>query len=880
MDLSERILLGENSRRTANRDPAEAVEQNADPALLSIARLAVIALGAKSAAISAVDGNSHRLLASVGMSASERGPHAALCEQTLREREMLIIPNVGLERRFVLTPPIEAGHEIGLFAGMPLLHGDAECIGALCVFDPNPRKGLTAEQYRQLRDLASIAARLLLTSRYEQSQEIAQKALRVAEDAVVAWDDDGIILSWNAGAEALFGHKRLFAEGKQISLIMPERLAPASLANLAFSTLGQTSPETGKLIQMTGARADGSEFPLKLTVMRWDTGHGVSGSLAVMRDATGNKLINARNDPKQQSFLEAVVSNLPVMLFAKDARTRRYMLLNKAGERVTGLAEDEVVGKTDAELFPEYAEGFAERDSRALSQEEPFFYESEFISDEGVTTRLRTTRIALDLPNGGERLILGIAEDLTERRKAEAEVFRLAHYDTLTGLNNRASFTNLLHEIASNKQRCALMIVDLDRFKGINDQFGHLAGDSVLSEVGQRLLNQVEPGDHVARIGGDKFAIVLAGEKRRQRANAVAADSIKALSDAFVTSRGSIYLGASVGIALFPDDAASPDELRENADLALYRGKSRGTGLACWFSPQIDNALSDRRKLTLDLRGAIDKEEISVWYQPVLRARTGEIVGMEALARWNHPIRGMIKPEAFIGLAEEMGMIEALGETVLRQACKDAVKWPLKLNVAVNLSPLQFQTGDLLPVVRSALEESGLDPNRLELEVTEGLVLKDVQRTFDQLEELRELGIRVLIDDFGVGYSSLSYFQRFAFDKVKIDRSFVQGVENTESARAIIQAVVGLGRELRMATVAEGVETESQMRALVDLGCTHLQGYLFSPPIPASEAASLMEGPSFCDMSPRRGGNPMCEIMCERRGDDECPIDDPAPRDR
>ena len=351
-----------------------------------------------------------------------------------------------------------------------------------------------------------------------------------------------------------------------------------------------------------------------------------------------------------------------------------------------------------------------------------------------------------------------------------------------------------------------MLSIDLDRFKAINDQFGHPIGDVVLAEVGDRLRSIVGQPGWVARIGGDEFIAILVGTRLRDRAQDVADAIIARVAEPFVTERGVAHAGASVGVVLMPEDGNTTDQLRENVDLALYRAKHSGETSACFFNAQMDACAQDRREIQRDLRKAVRAGEIALAYQPLVSARTGQITSAEALARWSHPSRGPIRPDIFIPLAEECGLIDVLGEQLLRRACIDAATWPEQVRVSVNLSPLQFISDTLLKTVGDALASSGLAPDRLQLEVTEGLVIRDVERTFEQLEQLRALGIQILIDDFGVGYSSLSYFQRFPFDKVKIDKSFVDGIATSRAAKAIIQAVVGLGEQLGMAVVAEGVE--------------------------------------------------------------------------
>ncbi|MBB3695060.1 putative signal transduction protein with EAL and GGDEF domain [Sphingomonas sp. BK580] len=333
--------------------------------------------------------------------------------------------------------------------------------------------------------------------------------------------------------------------------------------------------------------------------------------------------------------------------------------------------------------------------------------------------------------------------------------------------------------------------------------------------------------------------MLVVGDSPAARARAVAEAVIAAMAQPFPAPMGTAHVGASVGIVLAPTHATSTSELRHCGDVALYQAKSSGRGTICFYHPSMDAAARDRRALELDLRAAMERGEITLLYQPVLRVDTGAMASAEALARWTHPTRGPIRPDLFIAIAEESGLIVPLGRMLLRQACIDAATWPEHLGVAVNLSPVQFHAGDVYDTVIAALADSGLPPHRLKLEVTENVVMHDVERTFVELERLRAAGIKILMDDFGTGYSSLSYFERFPFDKVKIDQSFVRGLDTSRAAGAIIKAIVGLGEALGMAIVAEGVETCAQRDALVLAGCTHLQGYLFSRPVSSASIAAL-----------------------------------------
>ena len=460
---------------------------------------------------------------------------------------------------------------------------------------------------------------------------------------------------------------------------------------------------------------------------------------------------------------------------------------------------------------------------------------------------LRTKRIVLDAPEPGSKYILGLTEDVTDLRQTEARVLHLAHYDSLTGLFNRTSFVDRLDQLVDEGAAFAVLTIDLDRFKAVNDQFGHLTGDRLLIEVGNRLRRLVAPEDVVARIGGDEFAVIVVDEAAASRAGQVANAVVASLSEPYAIDRFVAHSGASIGIVVSPEDGETVEALRQAADLALYRAKALGRGTISFFSADLDEAAADRRSLEADLRKAIDCRSIDVAYQPVISTMTGQISSFEALARWTHPERGPIGPDVFIAIAEECGLVGELGAQVLETACATAATWREEIRIAVNLSPVQFEDPGLVGKISDVLARTGLAANRLQLEVTEGLVIRDVDNTFRVLAELRALGIQILMDDFGVGYSSLSYFERFPFDKVKIDRSFVDKLSTSLAARAVIEAVVGLGKALGMGIVAEGVETSEQMRLLTELGCTHLQGYLFSAPQSAEAFSQVLARSAAAD---------------------------------
>jgi len=436
-------------------------------------------------------------------------------------------------------------------------------------------------------------------------------------------------------------------------------------------------------------------------------------------------------------------------------------------------------------------------------------------------------------------------EDVTDWQEAQAKISHMAQHDALTDLPNRRLFRDeldrALHRLAREEQ-VAVLSFDLDHFKEVNDSLGHPVGDALLTEVAQRLTQSIRQGDTVARLGGDEFAIVQVGmDLKASEAAALATRLIETLSAPYKIQGNEIIIGASVGIAIAPVDGVAPDHLMQNADIALYRAKEDGRNTFRFFQIGMDAQTQARRLLMLELRAALVRSEFEVYYQPIHDLRQNRIICFEVLVRWQHPTRGLVSPTEFIPLAEESGLIVQIGEWVLKKACFDAASWPDDVSVAVNLSPVQFRNRRLVSSVRTALIASELSPDRLELEITEAVLLQDSEGNLAVLHELREMGISIAIDDFGTGYSSLSYLQSFPFDKIKIDQSFIRSIGSNKDALAIVRAVAGLGKSLGIRTLAEGVETREQLSTLRSEGCFEMQGYLFDKPRPADEVELMLQ---------------------------------------
>ena len=443
------------------------------------------------------------------------------------------------------------------------------------------------------------------------------------------------------------------------------------------------------------------------------------------------------------------------------------------------------------------------------------------------------------MADGGAVVLL---EDVTERRNAEARITHLARYDELTGLPNRVNFRDEIeHLLAAPRdagQMSALLFIDLDQFKQVNDTLGHPCGDQLLCAVADRLRAMLRPEDFVARFGGDEFVVFQQNIKSPDEAAALARRIVDHLSERYKIDNHLVEIGASIGIAMTP--GASADTLLKNADMALYRAKADGRGTFCFFRDEMAHVVEARRILELDLRRAIANEEFELFYQPLVNLQSGRISTCEALLRWNHPLRGVVSPAEIIPVAEDMGMIVDLGRWILRKACIECMKWPEAVSVAVNFSPQQFHQRDLMSEVRYALDVSGLPAHRLEVEITESSLLRNTQSTREVLAQLRELGVRISLDDFGTGYSSLSYLHNFPLQKVKIDRSFLEGIDNDRPLR-LLRGVARLSADLGMLVVVEGIETNEQLELVnADGTVSEAQGYLFSRPVPGPRILQLL----------------------------------------
>jgi diguanylate cyclase (GGDEF)-like protein/PAS domain S-box-containing protein len=578
-----------------------------------------------------------------------------------------------------------------------------------------------------------------------------------------------------------------------------------------------------------------------ISVIHQPTADG--GWVATHEDVT-ERTRDARELKRTQGFLDTIINHVPAAIVVKELPSFRYVLVNRTGEKYFGLPGETMIGKTAAQIFPKAAADIIEAHDKSLLQtgKDAFFDSHEIYTTDGNTRIVTSTRVPIFGPDGNPQYLIGVIQDVTERKRDQARIAHMAHHDSLTELPNRAAFNERLavslERAAAEKESFAVLCLDLDRFKEVNDVFGHATGDLLLRSVASRLQDACD-GVFVARLGGDEFSVITGFGPQPATAEGLTSRLTQALTDDIEVDGHRLRIGLTIGVSVYPDDGSDVATLLANADAALYRAKAEARGTIRFFEPEMDKRLREKRAMQHDLRSAIERNELELYYQPQALIG-GEISGFEALVRWHHPSNGMVAPGMFIPLAEESGIIMQLGEWILREACREAASWSNPLRIAVNLSPVQFRHGDLAALVHGILLETGLSPGRLELEITESVLIGDFSRAVSILRRLKNLGVRIAMDDFGTGYSSLSYLQSFPFDKIKIDQAFISNLSQNPQSGAIIRAIIGLGRGLHLPVVAEGVETKEQLAFLVSEECDEVQGYLIGRPQPIAHYARLV----------------------------------------
>jgi diguanylate cyclase (GGDEF)-like protein/PAS domain S-box-containing protein len=577
------------------------------------------------------------------------------------------------------------------------------------------------------------------------------------------------------------------------------------------------------------------------------------GWVATHEDITERKRAERELEHTRQ-FLDTIIENVPSPIFVKGVPGFRYLLINRATERYLGVDKSAILGKTAREALPGAADMIEAEDRKVIETGGTTALEEHTVPTPGNGTRIATsTRLPVMGADGKPQYLITVVRDLTDRKRHEQRIAHMAHYDGLTDLPNRAAFNECIaatiERASSADENFALLCIDLDHFKAINVVFGHAIGVAMLRAVSARLQETCQ-GAFLARIGGDEFAVITPAGVQADAAEHLA-QRLRAALDADIEVDGhALRIGVTIGVALYPQSGADAAILVANADAALYRAKSEARGSIHFYESSMDQPLRDKHALQQDLRSALARDELALHYQPQARM-DGEITGFEALVRWHHPAHGIVPPSIFVPLAEENGSIVALGEWILRTACLEAASWPRPLHIGINLSPVQFQHGDLPKLVHEILLETGLPPERLELEITEGVLIGDFTRAVAILRRLKNLGVRIAMDDFGTGYSSLSYLQSFPFDKIKIDQAFIANLNHSRQSETIIRAVIALGHGLSLPVLAEGVETEEQVQFLANESCDGIQGYYVGRPKPIAEYAEMVGRVAFGKKRPR-----------------------------
>ena len=833
-----------------------------EPHFDAVCRIARALFDAPIAIVSLVDAQRLWFKARCGVDVDGIPRRRGFCAETIATDAVHVVEDT-LEIAHLREHPLVAEGGIRFYAGAPLVLRPGLRVGALCILAHEPRT-VSVEQRRQLRDLADIvvahlrlheagilraeeiAARRRSEAALGETTALLTSTLETMDQGLMMVDAAGIVRVCNARAIELLD-------------LPPEmmRAQPSFDAVRSFQLrqgdFAKSSEVVRDWVANSGMERHAHAYERERpngTVLEVRTVPLPDGSaVRTYTDVTGRRRAESRIAESEER-----------LSLALDAGSDGLWDWNVATGGIW-FSERwwEMLGYAKGEIEPHIREWFRlvhpddEAHARALLRDHcegrlPL-YECEYrlrCKDGSWSWVLARGRVVARSEQGQPLRIVGTHIDVSERKAAEAQIAHMARHDPLTDLPNRTLFHERLDQKLAELRRyggsCAVLCLDLDRFKLVNDTLGHLAGDALLREVARRIRGLLRPEDTVARLGGDEFAVLMGGTVEPHRACTLAERLITAVQEPVTLGDQQVEVGLSIGLAFAANDGADGDSVFEHADLALYRAKADGRGRYRCFEAAMHDAAAERRDLETDLRRAIAAGELTLHYQPQWRTLDRELVGFEALVRWRHPSRGLVPPSTFIPLAEETGLIASLGEWVLRAACREAAGWKLPLKVAVNLSPRQFQQADLPETVIAILAETGLSPARLELEITETVIINDVARALSILRRLKGLGIGIAMDDFGTGYSSLATLQVFPFDKIKIDRSFVGQIGSSPQAAVIVRAVLSLGRSLGMGVVAEGVETPEQMTFLTNEACEEVQGYLLGRPQPIEAFSADVDG--------------------------------------
>ncbi|MBC8037518.1 MAG: EAL domain-containing protein [Rhizobiales bacterium] len=829
--LGSYLIVGTNPERTFDE----------------IASLAASLLGTSFAFIAVATAENHWFKARIGFDLKGIPRLNGFCDHTLAGEGVLCIPDARRDPRFAEHPFVAGELNVRFFAGVPLIDSDGFKLGTLAVLDTQPRAPVTGQQAAILQSLARITVDRLelrrLTAVLAESKAKEQTAFKLAEAAHARLREAIDVLP--EGIVFMDAEDRYILWNKRYAELFPE-IAPLLTPGITYEAVLRASfassqnPEdleesevdewiTKRIADHRAKRGSDEQRFRDGRYIRYDqreTSDG--GAICIRVDITDVK--------QREESLRMMFDSNPLPMLVVDLETLAFLAVNDAAADHYGFSKQQFLTMTALDIRPpEYrqesaafiraAEGFSagDRDWVHCKADGSTFIASVF---------------SRPLVYRGRKAALGAIIDSTERKRHEQHIHHLAHHDSLTGLPNRMLFheqlDGALRRTAASGTGFALLLLDLDHFKTVNDTLGHPVGDGLIIAASERLKKCVRRNDIVARLGGDEFAIIQESATDSYNIDLLAHRLVAAMTETFEINGHRINVGASVGITRAPEDGTDSESLLKNSDLALYRAKEDGRGTFRHFEPQMQLHLLTKRALELDLRNALKNEELVLYYQPIANIRTGATLGFEALLRWQHPDRGLILPAEFVPIAEGTGLIVPIGAWVLQQACQDATAWRQPLTVAVNLSGDQFKHGSIIGTVQRALAKSGLEPSRLELEITETVVLEHANEPLIALKALRALGARIAMDDFGTGYSSLSYLQKYPFDKIKIDQSFVRGLGSAPQNVAIVRAILAIGHSLNIRVSAEGVMTDEELAILRDLGCLEGQGYHFGKPLRAA----------------------------------------------
>ncbi|MBI5121709.1 MAG: PAS domain S-box protein [Rhodospirillales bacterium] len=697
------------------------------------------------------------------------------------------------------------------------------------------------------RAMQSVWRDITDRKRAEEASRAAQDhflaVARSTPDALIAFDEAGKVVSWNDGALKIYGYHEAEIVGQPLSRLIPERYHAVNAAWVKRLAHDKDRHNfTGKPIEAFGLRKSGREFPVEFSVGRWRQ-EGRNFFSVTARDIT-----KRRQSEEKLRHLSQAVEQSPADVVITDAQGV-IQYVNPRFCHISGYSAKEVIGQKPS-ILKSGRTPFAIYEALWATISSGKEWRGELLNRKKDGTLFWQHAIISPIrdPKGEITHYISVKEDISIRKEYEERLVRQANYDALTGLPNRVLAMDRLKQAIAQGHRygrkVALMLLDLDDFKKVNDTLGHAAGDLLLKEASLRLVDCLREGDTVARLGGDEFVLLLPDLGDTTSAEVVAEKILSVCNQPFDVGGHEVYIAGSIGIALFPDDERDPMLLMRNADAAMYRAKREGKGIFRYFTPEMNAKALEHMRMEAQLRHAIEREELQVHYQPLVDSGTGRLVGAEALLRWTNPVLGEVSPENFIPLAEETGLILSIGAWVLRTACREAAKWQRpghEVFVAVNISGKQFQKRMLVEIVRQSLEDSGLPAACLELELTESVLLEHTQETLAIIQELELLGVGFAIDDFGTGFSSISYLRRFPFDTLKIDRSFIKDLGDNEGDAELVKSIIAMANSMRLKVVGEGVETHGQREFLRTSGCHIAQGWLYSRPIPGQMFLELID---------------------------------------